>query len=275
MVTKKALLSTLILGFSITPSLALADPSPSSNEVQMVKHVVNDFYKSLNNNDSQLYLQSIADSSSPANKYAAEHLENINVNFTIVDVKKVSTSKYEVDILKNQNGEQYPVIPYDVVLENGVWKYDPSAIVIYPKVTMKSLAKANSTPIIYNAPIISQNENFAVGKVDAGNSGLDSSFAPMSFLTYNFSNYSTDIYVPGAIRVESMPGENDYPNDTYNFVAAEIYEKDSNGDLVWLNSAILSAFDNQNYTFSGYYGYHKIWCGNYNYGTPGKYNVVW
>lgn len=217
-----------------------------------------------------MFLKSIADPESEATQYNAAHLEDQKISYKILDIEKVNDFKYEVEISKIQNGIQYPVIPYDVVLENGTWKFDPSNIVISPKDVVDKSVKSIRPSYVPYSNVVSENENFVVGKI------LETDeISTKSWETYTFNSYSADIYSPGSLRVESMPGTNDEKKDEYNFVVANIYKKD-NGENYLMDSEILNAYNNDNVTFSGYYGYHKIWCGNFNYPwLPGKYNVVW
>ncbi|MNW29116.1 hypothetical protein D3C74_59620 [compost metagenome] len=265
---KKLVFSVALLSLSFAPTLSFASDNSLESEVNEVEKVVANFYESLNNQDSDLYLKSIANSKSEVAKFNATHLEDTAVKYKIVDIGKVNESKYEVDISKVEDDVEYPTIPYDVVLEDGTWKFDPSKVVIYPKDMITVEAKVSESPY---RNVVSENENFSVGKI----TGADE-ISTNAFRTYNFGSYSTDIYSPGSLLVESMPGRNTEDDDRYNFVIAEIYRVEPNGENVFQEGRDLDGFVDDSVRFSGYNGYHKIWCGNFNYSwLPGKYNVVW
>lgn len=239
-------------------------------ERERAEEVVINYFDSLINKDSDLYLKSIANSESDANQYNSKLIGDYEIDYNIVDIAKINDSKYVVKVIKNQNGIDYPVIPYDVVLEGSGWKIDPSNIIFYPKQTYLENKKFIGVTEINIPDLVSQNENFFVGKIPSSDI-----ISPFDFLTYNFNSYSTDIYSSSVIGIETLPGSNDEPDDSYNWVQAAIYKKLDTGELVEWSSKSVSAFNKEYVTFQ-FSGYCKAKATNFNYPwLSGKFNVVW
>ncbi|MGO4109712.1 hypothetical protein [Paenibacillus sp. YAF4_2] len=274
---KKLLASLVLLCMCIAPSFALAsaaDPSASS-ELDLVRNAVTNFYESINNKDSELYLQSIANPEEPANQYNAVNLSNedLIINFDIIDIEKVNDSKYTVNVAKTQNGVEYPLTPYDVILQDGQWRFDPSNIVFYDK---KDLYADH---INENVNVVSENENYAVSKTETNPIDYNEAFASVNTLSvfttlgslsYNFGNMSTDIYFSGTITVKTTPTNANNPSD--DFVAVEVYNVASSGGA-YLTGKTASATGSATTTFSGYYGYYKVSAYLYNYGGAGTFTI--
>jgi len=268
----KKIISVFILIFvlSIPAQLVSAQEKGAASEVSQVIQVIEDFYTSINENDSQLYLKSIAHPQSESNLYNASQLKvnNTSIEYEIIDITKINELKYEVKIQKTQNGIDYPVIPYDVILQDNVWKFDPSNIIIYPKNNKLSTTSYNG----FHNNVISENENFIISK----NSNDVQLVIPFGSASYNFNTTSTDIYFSGTATVKATPRDNDEKNDKYNWVLIEVLEKLDTGELYAAFTETVSAFDYSYTTFTNVYGYHKVKVYNFNYPwLPGTFTVGW
>lgn len=275
---RKLLSSFLLICMCITPSFALASAADSnvSSELDLVRTAVTNFYDSINNKDSELYLQSIANSEEPANQYNAANLKNeeLLISYNIINIEKVNDYKYVANVAKTQNGVEFPVTPYDVILQDGKWKFDPSNIVFYDK-------KDLYADRIHNGDVISENENYAVSKIETSSIDFNEAFAtvntlaavtPLGSASYNFGNMSTDIYFSGTITVKTTPTSPNEPDD--DFVAVEVYNVASSGGA-FLTGKDASAKSYALTTFSGYYGYYRVSAYLYNYGGGGTFTVNW
>ncbi|AQT85587.1 hypothetical protein ERICIV_00756 [Paenibacillus larvae subsp. larvae] len=271
---KKVFATMILICLCITPSFSLAKENGMGDDVKQVEQTIYNFYKSLNEKNGELYLQSIKNSESPAYQYIASHLKDVKIDFEIIKIEKVD-SKYVVHVSTKRDGIQYPVIPYDVVFENGQWKVDTSTIVFYPKneankndYALEHFSNSNKKPDANNKTV-NENENFVVVKKQEEQNGIST----RDWRTYRFGQNSAHIYSPGALRVDTFPGPNNYPNNQYNWVIAELYKVESNGSYNVAHRT-LSAFHDDWATFQCT-GYHYITAYNMNYDQSGKFNVVW
>lgn len=160
-----------VLVLAIVASLTLTGAKSNSDEQQRVEQVVHDFYRSLQEKNSELYLSSIAHSQHPSTIYFANNLKytkDTTIEYEIIQTEKINNSKYEVSISKTVDGLEYPPIPYDVILEEDGWKYDPSTITIYPKAALFQSIEENGVKIAENSgfyrDVLSENENFIIKK---------------------------------------------------------------------------------------------------------------
>ena len=209
------------------------------------------------------------------NHFNSFSLTETSIDYDIVGITKINNYHYEVKVAKEINGVEYPVIPYDVVLENGQWKFDNSSIVVYPKDKLEQLFQKISDAglavnlDVFYSNVVSENENFIVKKF-----GNDRNIGIMAELEYNFGEKSTDIWNSGTITVYTDPGENNEPDDEYNWVIVELYDEDPL-DSQLVDFEAVDAFDNDSASFDwpGYVGF-KVYNFNYPW-LPGKYTVVY
>ncbi|MCS7464957.1 hypothetical protein N0M98_33280 [Paenibacillus doosanensis] len=287
---KTALISTIALSTliaSVYPVSAApfqrhsagANEQNISESIQPIKleveQTVKDFFDSLNKKDSAKYLNNVAHSQDDSTKYVSSHLKEGNIEIDIIKTQKINDSEYEVQVKKTENGKEYPVIPYDVVLEGDKWKVDPTNIVVTPKEILEKQAaelgtSLASSQIANMQNIVGENENFIVRKT----SKSEDTVSPMSFLTYNFGERSVDIYSPGALGVETIPGNNDHPIDSLNWTIASLYEKNgSQYTEMQFKSLSPTSTDYATFSVSGYYA---VSARNFNYpDVTGKFNAVW
>lgn len=160
-----------MLTLVIVAIFTLTGAKSNIDEQQRVEQVVHDYYRSLQEKNSELYLSSIAHSQHPSTKYFANNLKYSGDNTTeyeIIRTEKINNSKYEVSISKIVDGLEYPIIPYDVILEEDGWKYDPSTITIYPKEALFQSIEENGVKIAENSgffrDVLSENDNFIIKK---------------------------------------------------------------------------------------------------------------
>ncbi|NHN34743.1 hypothetical protein [Paenibacillus agricola] len=132
-----------------------------------MEQTVKDFFDSLNQKDSVKYLNNVAHSEEDSTKYVASNLNEEKIEFEIIKSQKIDDLKYEVQVKKTQNGKEYPVIPYDVVLEGAKWKVDPTNIFVTPKVILEKELGISSLPLqaTYAQNIVGENEQFIVKKI--------------------------------------------------------------------------------------------------------------
>jgi hypothetical protein len=270
----------LILAF---PVLTQAK-SISSDEKIKVEQNVSDYFKSINEHNSEKFLNSVADHDSLAKKSIAAKLKDDSpIDFTIEKTVKINDSKYEVYISHTKGGKKYPVIPYDVILQNGQWKFDTSSIYIYPKdVLAKSFKEAQQSGYSvdlakdskFYQDVVSENENFLVKK-STTNSKTTDNVSIQSSLSYNFDNWSTDIWSSSGYTVFIYPNDNGRPNDGKNWVLAELNTPNSDGNQ-YVASQSVSAYTSSSVDWSSYSGdYHHIRVGNFNYAQTGTFNVYY
>lgn len=246
----------------LAPLPALAQDH-NINEIKLVEQTVTNFFNSLNEKNGNLFLQTVIDAESEANQDYASNLQDISIDFRIIKTEKINDSKFEVSVLKNQNGIQFPIIPYEIVLEDGKWRFDDTSITIYPKKTIRELSVLKSI----SKHAVSENENYIVTKTE-------NNTRSWGRLEYYYGETSVDIYSNGRLFVESKPGYNDKPVDQYNWVQADLLRK-MNGELVVVDSRALSAWgDNAFYFYCE--GYHRVKVANFNYpGLPGRFYVTY
>jgi len=254
----------LLLILTLLPS-NFASAASNSLEEQQVTQTVNNFFKSLVTQDHELYLNSIANANNPIYQDLANNLEKKDIDYKIIGLTKVNNTKYQVEVSKKEDGKQYPVIPYDVILQDNQWKFDFSNIIIYPK----ELLSKEVLPASFYENVISENDTFLVKKtLNIGNIVLFSS------LDYDINKASTHIYLPGSVQINTYPGKNN--ESSWKFVA-ELYKVYESGNTM-VQMAHLSATSNDSVSWSGVYGYHvaNVWCdGNSGYLDVGKYKVTW
>ncbi|GIP34417.1 hypothetical protein [Paenibacillus sp. J2TS4] len=275
----KKLMVSLFTVFLFVSTIIFSSWTYASNDLeqQEVEQVVHNYFRSLIEKDGNLYLASVANSISPDKQYFAKNLTNTdsNTEYEIVKIEKINNLNFEVHVSKTLDGEEYPIIPYDVVLENGEWKVDNSRIIIYPKDVLTrefnnlGIYLEKDSPFYDN--VVSENESFLIKKISKHNE-----IGVQDFLTYNYGTPSVPIYSPNALGVESIPGSNDQPDNELNWVIAELYVVKDNDERVFYTSKTLDAFEKEYTVFSYIYGYHAVNVYNFNYPwLTGKYNVVW
>jgi hypothetical protein len=265
---KKAfLVVTALICILVTSGFTYKNPDLSEKE--NVERTVHNFIKSLNTHNYELFLRSVVSSNKNDKKFFDSEKQTSEIEYTIIESRKISNTRYDVLLQKNMNGTQFPIIPYSVVFQENTWKFDNSSVVIYPKRTVANhLATANF--LANNQNIVSENENFYVVKKDPPKSQI----TLFGNLTYDFGVNSTDIYSSGTLDINCFPGANDESDDEYNFVIAELFDEDPM-DSVWVDSEFLDAF-NFDYTSFSCTGYHSVNVYNYNYPwLPGKYTVFY
>lgn len=261
---KKMVTSIAVLCLCIAPSAAFAQTTTEASQAAAVEAVVNNLFTSLNTQDGALYLDSISTADRASYQYVAANLEPTNIEYEIVSTEEISDTKYEVTVQKTENGVEYPEIPYDVIEQNDAWKVDVSNI----RILSKDIATAVDAE---NPTVVSQNENFIIQKGTAPND--NNGITPRSYLTYLIGQESTDIYSPGVLGVETLPGDNGYLTASDNFLVINVYRVDAGGDSLLYNpSASGSATAYKTFAVSGY---HKVYVYNMNHPNAGKYNVQW
>lgn len=275
----KKLSMSLFTVFLFVSTILFPGLTHASNDLeqQEAEQVVHNYFRSLIEKDKDLFLSSVANSTSPDKKFFAKTLSDTdsNTEYEIVKVEKINNNHFEVHVSKTIDGKEYPIIPYDVILENGEWKVDNSRILIYPKDVLTREFKNLGIYLEKDSPfysnVVSENEIFLVKKISN-----HTEVGVQDYLTYNYGTPSVPIYSPSALRVESFPGPNDEPEDDLNWVIAELFVVKDNDDRVFYTSKTLDAFEEDSTVFSNIYGYHAVNVYNFNYPwLTGKYNVVW
>lgn len=264
---KKIMFCFLVICVSL-PSVVFAETKKDS-PTAAVEQVVHNFFKSLNEKDSELYLESVANPQSAVSRYLSQNMEDATIQYTIEKTDRVNDSQYEVYVSKIVNGIQYPVIPYDIVLESDEWRLDSSTVVVYDTIVVEKFKAETNNLYTIQDEVVSANENFIVAKRPR-----TPEFTTFDWRTYLFGNYSADIYSNGLVTIESFPDGNGEPNDSYNWLLTEIFTR-SAGELIFHSQdTSLSGYEDDSTTFY-LYGYHTYRVRDYNFGGTGKYNVVW
>lgn len=185
----------------------------------------------------------------------------MDIGYRIIEVNKINTKKYEVLIDQIVSGIEYPRIPYDVVLEDGEWKFDNTSVVIYPKEVLRAktmLEKDRLLDYFNQQELVSENEGYYVVKTEKSNK-----LSLLGSLSYSFNQQSTDIYSSGSLDIYTYPGSNDEDDDENNYLYAELFDEDPSNS-VFVDSDFLDAFTADSTSFSCN-GYHSVKVKNYNY----------
>lgn len=172
-----SIVGLLILVIIAALTLTGAKSSNASNnmelpEKQLVERTVHNYYRSIYERDSNLYLSSVANADSPAQQYFASQLDGIKIDYEIVKAEKINSTKYQVYVANlTHDNKLLPVIPYDVVLEDGQWRLDRSTISIIPKEEIQKMVDAGKV-IPKDSPfydkVVSENEHFIIKKAPNG-----------------------------------------------------------------------------------------------------------
>lgn len=266
--------AVFLLAFVLLPGFVSAASSNLSEEEKVIQ-TVNNYFKSLKEQNSTLYLQSVADNDSASTKSFAANMKEKNLDYSILKTQKINELRYQVDVKKTVNGVEYPVIPYDVVLKDSQWKLDNSSIYVYPKDTVEKMVQkikeaGYQTDNFYSTftkNVVSENDQFYIVKRPTSDLGIQGQ------LTYNFNQNSTDIYANGTFKVFSDPVPNgEDPNK--NFVVAELYDE-ATEDHYLMTTEILNPDVKDSVDFSPQYNYRSVTVYNFNFLTPGKFTVVY
>ncbi|MFD1183997.1 hypothetical protein ACFQ2Z_21855, partial [Paenibacillus timonensis] len=186
-----------------------------------------------------------------------------SIEFKVIKVVKINEYTYEVHVVKKENNEYYPVIPYRVINEKGSWKVDTRSVIVSPK-------DSTNSKMINPSDIFSENEKYIVQKIAA----TESSIGLFSDLSYSFGENSTDIYFNGSVYVHTYPKG----GSQGDFLIISMYRVDSEYPGPSLTRTVTGS-ENHSETFTHLYGYHyvRVDIGNTtgNTITGGTYKVEW